>query len=277
MNKARQHAQSIAAFFDIDGTLLARPSLELQYFARLRQQRAIRVKNYFLWLANAIRLAPKGLAVMRHANKMYLRGVPTVENSDTIAPRPRKTFRPRFLPDAIERLTWHAAQGHAIVLVSGTLAPLASGIAQGLTVLLTLRGISASIGVCATRLEEVDGRWTGRIEGEAMFGEAKARAILRLAAEAGFDLSRCYAYADSASDRWVLDAVGLATAVNPAHGLERIARNQGWPVLRWSHPTPLYRKVVDFAKYSRGPVQPGSRKPVPFPKRKKDQERHVSS
>jgi HAD superfamily hydrolase (TIGR01490 family) len=235
------------------------------------------MKNYFLWLANTIRLGPKGLAMMRHANKMHLQGVPTIENDDIITRRPRKKFRPRLMPGAIERLTWHAAQGHAIVLVSGTLAPLASGIAQGLTTLLTLRGISASIGVCATRLEEIDGRWTGRIEGEAMFGEAKARAIRRLAAEAGFDLSRCYAYADSTSDRWMLDAVGLSTAVNPAPGLERIARRQGWPVLHWGNPSPLHRKVVDFAKYSRVPVLPGSRRPVPFPKRKKDQERQVSS
>lgn len=277
MNDTRKYAQGIAAFFDIDGTLLARPSLELQYFARLRRQRAIPVKNYFMSLANAVRLAPEGLAVVRHANKMYLRGVPSVENSDTIHPRPRKKFRPRFLPDATERLTWHAAQGHAIVLVSGTLAPLAEGIALGLTVLLTLRGISASIGVCATRLEKVDGRWTGRIEGEAMFGEAKARAVRRLANEAGFDLSRCYAYADSTSDRWMLSAVGLATAVNPARGLARIARSQGWPVLHWGNPTPLHHKVVNFDKYARGPLQPGARRPIPIQKRKEDQGRQVSS
>src|SRR6202043_3484906 len=65
----------VAAFFDIDGTLLAPPSLERQFFAGLRQQRAIPLRNYLLWLAQAFRLMPQGLEAMRHANKMYLRGV----------------------------------------------------------------------------------------------------------------------------------------------------------------------------------------------------------
>jgi len=89
------------------------------------------------------------------------------------------------------------------------------------------------IRVCATRLEERDGMCTGRVLGEAMFGEAKARAAKRLAEEMRFDLTRCYAYGDGTNDRWLLEAVGKPAAVNPSNDLAEIARMRGWPILSW--------------------------------------------
>jgi haloacid dehalogenase-like hydrolase len=95
-------------------------------------------------------------------------------------------------------------------------------------------GLTSKIRLCATRLEEEKERWTGRIVGEAVFGEAKARAIGRIAAEADLDLRRCFAYGDSSSDQWMLEAVGKPAAVNPSNDLARIARRKDWAVLRWT-------------------------------------------
>jgi HAD superfamily hydrolase (TIGR01490 family) len=229
MTRIFQPATPVAAFFDVDGTILAPPSLERRFLQELRDQRAIPMKNYFLWLAHAARIAPRGIAPIVHANKMYLRGVR--------ADRPLKSGAsvPKFFPQALKQVAWHAAQGHAVVLVTGTLAPLASEIALVLALRLAIRGTSASVGVCATRLEEIDGRWTGRIVGDAMFGEAKACAMRHLAANSGFDLARCYAYGDTATDRWMLGAVGRPAAVNPSRELQRIARLLDWPVLWWTN------------------------------------------
>src|SRR5439155_843070 len=73
----------IAAFFDIDGTLLAGPSLECRLFANLRYRRVVPARNYFLWLAHSFRLAPRGLQAVLHANKMYLRGVIALSSTGT--------------------------------------------------------------------------------------------------------------------------------------------------------------------------------------------------
>jgi HAD superfamily hydrolase (TIGR01490 family) len=201
----------------------------------LRQRRAIPIGNYFLWLARAVWLAPQGIRMMRHANKMYLRGVNV---RDLLEGHQRQgqpgLAAPRFLPEAVEQVAWHAQQGHAIVLVSGTLAPLAQEVALALVVRLAVRGIAASVAVCATRLEESGGRWTGRIGGDAMFGEAKGRAVRGMAAEKGFDLAQCYAYGDSVSDRWMLEAVGRPVAVNASWRLKTLAFRKSWPVLTWT-------------------------------------------
>jgi HAD superfamily hydrolase (TIGR01490 family) len=230
MNTPQHRSGRVAAFFDVDGTLMEGPSLEWRFFADLLYRRAIPLRNYRLWLARAVRLAPRGILAMRHGNKMYLRGVRAAADAHANDGL-RKMNGPRFFQEAVDRIAWHAMQGHAIVLVSGTLAPLAQDAALALVVRLAVRGIGTSVAVCATRLEEMDGRWTGRIVGEAMVGEAKGRAVRQVAREKGLALAECYAYGDSASDRWMLEAVGRAAVVNPSRAMERIARRRGWAVL----------------------------------------------
>jgi phosphoserine phosphatase len=242
----------IAAFFDLDGTLLPLPSLERRFVAALRCRRAIPAMNYVRWLAHAVRIAPQGFARMAHVNKMYLHNVLALSSTSgpayagsrscCVGTAPVTTASvdthpyaiPRFFPAGIDRVAWHVRQGHTVILTTGTLEPLAQQAALAVTLRLVARGLTASIGVCATRLEQVGGRWTGRIAGEAIIAENKARAMQRIAAQCGFDLSRSYAYGDTANDRWMLGAVGRPTVINPSRELERIARLRSWPIMRWS-------------------------------------------
>ena len=243
----------VAAFFDLDGTLMPLPSLERRFFRALRYRREIPLTNHFLWWREALKLLPRGSSTVTHANKMYLKGLQVsngsgVENrNDSFTHKsghqdegqasapPRRNPRwpvPHFFEEGVERVVWHAMQGHALVVVSGTLEPLANVAAQALEVELASRGMDSRIRVCATKLEERDGRWTGKILGEAMFGKTKGRAVLTLAEELSLNLSQSSAYGDSVQDRWMLAAVGNPVAVNPARKLARIAGKQGWPILR---------------------------------------------
>jgi HAD superfamily phosphoserine phosphatase-like hydrolase len=268
-NEVKDENGGVAAFFDLDGTLVALPSLERRFIRILRYRREIPAKNLFLWLGEALRLMPRGIGAILQANKMYLRGVQILDergerdgevsswHKDGHQARgqgsalPSKRARcnprlpvPRFFPQAIERVVWHARQGHEIVLLSGTLEPLARAAAQAMAVGLGLLGVTVKTRVCATRLEGIDGKWTGRISSEALFGEAKVRAAKRLAEELQLDLQRCYAYGDSLNDRWLLAGVGNPAAVNPLNDLASLARTRGWPVLHWErkeNPTQKHR------------------------------------
>jgi HAD superfamily hydrolase (TIGR01490 family) len=225
VNEVKEPRQNIAAFFDLDGTLVARPSMERRFFQLLRYRGEIGLGNYWLWLREAVRPMAGGIEKMLQANKMYLRGVESLEG-------PRLPVA-GFLRAAVERVAWHAGEEHAIVFVSGTLEPLAREAARSLEAQLAARRMAVRIPVRATRLEEKDGRWTGRILGGAMAGEAKARAVRGIAAEIKLDLTQCFAYGDSADDRFLLAAVGRPSAVNPSKELAGIARTRGWPILNW--------------------------------------------
>jgi HAD superfamily phosphoserine phosphatase-like hydrolase len=226
--KVKENGGRVAAFFDLDGTMMALPSLERRFFRMLQYRSEIPVKNYFLWLRDAVRLVPRGIGTLLKANKMYLRGIA----ADRWASGGLKPAR-AFFEDGLERMAWHARKGHTVVLMSGTLEPIAQDAARAMESRFAARGIFLAIRVCATRLEELDGHWTGRILGEAMFGEAKARAAKKMALEMKLDLASCYAYGDRADDRWLLAAVGRPFAVNPSKGLVRLARMLGWSLLDW--------------------------------------------
>jgi alcohol-forming fatty acyl-CoA reductase len=225
------HQVNRAAFFDLDGTLLPPPSLEHRFARFLRWRGHLSARNLFRWLGEAVRLAPRGFFALRHANKMYLRGLAATESGALRLTA--RHLRMDFFPAALDCVQWHAEQGHGIVILSGTLEFLAEHAARALEAQLAARGCVVAIHVCATRLESSGRGWTGRVLGAPMAGEAKARAAVRLAALEGFDIADCYAYGDSASDHWLLRAAGHAVAVNPSWRLARIARAKGWPILQW--------------------------------------------
>ena len=229
-----------AAFFDIDGTLLAKPSLERRFFWELHRRGKIPARNYLHWLAETLRLGwrdPQNIRSAILANKRHLRGVHAniVSGEARNAVSFAENWLPEFFPAAIQRVWWHALRGDAIVLVSGTLAPLAQIVQFALERELLWRGVECTIFSIATQMEIADGCWTGGVEGAAILGEEKAFAMKKFACAQNISLARCSAYGDSSLDRWMLDAVCHAFAVNPTRRLQRVARSSDWPILHWAH------------------------------------------
>jgi HAD superfamily hydrolase (TIGR01490 family) len=219
MSKARL----VAAFFDLDGTLLPGPSVEWRFIGYLLNRDAILSAHLWGRLSRFLKLIFLDPCAASVGNKLYLAGlrenlVPEWENSGAPGSLP-------FFAEGIDCVAQHLAREHHIVLVSGTLAPLARVIAHQLP---------GSVEVCATELEVLDGRWTGRLGGDHLRGEAKARAVRALAMKFGWDLEQSYAYGNEMADLPMLRSVGRPVAVNPSVRLARRAREFGWPVCRWS-------------------------------------------
>jgi HAD superfamily hydrolase (TIGR01490 family) len=223
MNAPITSPEKIGAFFDLDGTLLGSPSLEWRFIAWLAARDEIGSAEIGGWLAQFAKTFISDPRAAIVGNKRYLAGLPESLVKDwenSLAPNSIA-----FFECGIERVAWHAAQGHRVFLVSGTLAPLGRVIA---------RQLSGSVEVCATEVEARDGRWTGRITGEHVTGEAKSRAIRNLAARFELSLWDSYAYGNSVSDLPMLDSVGHRMAVNAAARLRRIACNEGWQSCDWN-------------------------------------------
>ena len=221
----------IAAFFDIDGTLVPDPPLETRMFQKLRRGGEIPPMNYARWGAEAARLLPRGLTAIAQGNKRYLHGLrmeQLLEAMETIA----------FFEEGVARVEWHARQGHEIVLVSGMVKPVARLAAMALECELETRGIEKEILVSATRLEERGGTFTGRVLGSANYGEAKRMAMEVLARAMQIDLRESHAYGNTRHDVPMLRAAGRAHAVNPGRELARVANQCDWAIWNWHHEKP---------------------------------------
>jgi phosphoserine phosphatase len=98
----------------------------------------------------------------------------------------------------------------------------------------SLAGVLAFDGGIGSRFSEThDGVFTGEPAGLFIYRAGKAQAIAELAEREGIDLQASYAYSDSESDLPMLRLVGHPVAVNPDAELARVARAEGWEVLRF--------------------------------------------
>ncbi len=226
MNEEKAERQGIAAFFDVDGTLTPEPSLERRFFRAMRQSAGMSIGSYLLLALEALRLLPQGIAAMVNGNKRYWNGL----RCDQVLQQMEAIV---FFEEGIERAAWHARQGHKIVLVTGMPEPLARMVARAMECELDARGVGSQLLICATRMEERNGKWTGRLLGEAMYGEEKSRAMKLLAHEHRIDLRSSHAYGNALLDRPMLAAVGHAHAVNPGRDLAAVANQCDWEIWHW--------------------------------------------
>ncbi len=209
----------IAAIFDVDGTLIARTSMEQLFIRFLWRRRELGFRE----MAGALRGAADALTSGRSpitSNKGYLLN----KNSTRVRQLARECFDAeiagRLLPMAIDRLRWHQRAGHFVVLLSGALDVLLEPLAECL-------GVTARIGV---ELEAHDHRLTGRIAGIHPCGVIKADCLAAISSAAAFDLKRSFAYANHHTDRFLLAMVGNPVAVNADVKLRQIAAGRGWMI-----------------------------------------------
>ena len=128
---------------------------------------------------------------------------------------------PRVFPDMAELIDRHRDAGTLTFVATAGPAELAQIVAQGL-------GMTGGLGTHA-EIDESE-RYSGRLAGSVLHGEAKAGAVASHAAEAGIDLSESVAYSDTINDLPLLKLVGRAEVVNPDRKLRKVADDRGWPV-----------------------------------------------
>jgi HAD superfamily hydrolase (TIGR01490 family) len=176
------------------------------------------------WRALRFRLwgsTDAGAARVRARMGSYIEGVHE-RDLRRLAPRVLAGVLPRLYPQMLAVAYAHQDAGRPIYICTAA----SHEMAKLLSFVLSFDG-----GV-GSRSEIRDGVYTGREGGLFAYREGKAQAIRELAAAEGIDLAASYAYSDSESDLPMLRAVGHPVAVNPDSALLRVAREEGWEILR---------------------------------------------
>ena len=226
-----------AAFFDLDKTVIARSSTYAfsrpLYQGGLINRRTVLRSAYAHFVFLLAGADHDQMERMRRYLSSMATGWEVQQVREIVAETLVDLIEPSVYAEAVALIAEHHGAGRDVVVVSASGAELVEPIAAML----------GADSVIATRMVEADGRYTGEVSFYA-YGENKAAAIRELAAERGYRLDECYAYSDSVTDLPMLAAVGHPVAVNPDRALRREAATRGWPVLDFTQPAPLRRRLA---------------------------------
>ncbi|WP_328943965.1 HAD-IB family hydrolase [Streptomyces sp. NBC_00250] len=229
-----------AAFFDLDKTVIAKSSTltfsKSFYRGGLISRRAALRTAYIQFVFLAGGADHDQMERMREYLSALCKGWNVAQVKELVAETLHDLIDPIIYDEAASLIEKHHAAGRDVVIVSTSGAEVVEPIGEML----------GADRVVATRMVVgEDGCFTGEVEYYA-YGPTKAEAVRELAKSEGYDLARCYAYSDSATDIPMLEAVGHPYAVNPDRALRREAVAREWPVLAFEKPVRLKQRLPEF-------------------------------
>jgi HAD superfamily hydrolase (TIGR01490 family) len=220
------HDRHMAAF-DLENTLIASNVVDSYAWLATRHMPA---DERLRFVMRTVKEAPGLLALDRRDRGDFLRhfyrryeGAPAERLQRDAWDLFSQLILTKSFPAAIRRVREHRALGHRTLLITGALD----------FVVEPLRPLFDDI-VSATLGVDDEGRLTGELIAAPPTGEARALVMAAYADAEGLSLEESVAYADSASDLPMLEAVGHPVAVNPEAKLATIARKRGWHVEHWA-------------------------------------------
>jgi len=210
------------AFYDLDRTILTDNSATaLVEESRRRGVMSSGQYRHAVWLALLYKLNLGDPIKMITRMLSWLNGLRESEIKllceEIYHTRIKETLRPQIL----ESFEMHRSSGGAVVLLSSATEPICEVVARHL----------ALDAVVCTRLETMNGTFTGKILGKLVYGAEKKHRMLSFCNEHDSDAKKAWYYGDSHTDRYVMEAVGNPMAVSPDKGLKKIAIRQKWHIL----------------------------------------------
>ena len=213
--------RSVAAFFDLDGTIIAGHSVGDFFVERLKAGQVGVDEFRDLVTMSAHYLTKTGdFEDGMAASVANLRGQ---HEGDLIRLGHKvglERLVPQVFPEMKALLRAHRDRGHTIAIVTSATRYQAEPLAAHL-------GIEH---VLCTELGVTGGRFTGTIRGEPCYGANKLTAARAFARPRRISLKKSYFYSNGSEDLPLLEAVGNPVAVNPDRRLRPAAERQGWPV-----------------------------------------------
>ena len=236
MTSDAQPAGRSAAFFDLDKTIIAKSStlaFSKPFQAGGLISRGVVLRSTYAQFVYVIGRADHDqMEKMREFLSALSAGWDVQTVREIVAETLHHVVDPLVFDEAVSLIEDHHLAGRDVIIVS----------ASGAEVVEPIGAMLGADGVVATRMRIEAGRYTGEIDYYA-YGENKAAALRELAVEHGYDLEASYAYSDSATDIFMLEAVGHPYAVNPDRELRREASARGWPVLAFDRPVALRSRM----------------------------------
>lgn len=234
---ADSDAPEVAAFFDMDGTLLSSNVVETYLWMRLQEMGPT---ERFAEVSRIAARLPALVWAERRERSAFLRSIYREYDGARLSDLDRvvdemlaSQVLSRLSSAAVRRVREHRAAGHRTVLITGAIRSLTR----------PLQPLFDHIEAADLAVDDA-GRCTGFLQASPLVGEARAAWLRRWSAEQDIDPAKSFAYADSHSDLPLLEAVGNPVAVRPDTTLFRHARKNRWPIVDWASSPAATRQLV---------------------------------
>lgn len=207
------------AVIDIDGTLikgqLQQGLINFLYFKRkISLAFVLKLNIWFIFYKLGV---VKNIKNIFEFGVKYLNGKSIEELNILLFEYIDKTVKKRIFPKSFDLIRDLRSQGYEVIILSTAVEAIISKVAN-------LFEITDYI---CTRLEITNGRYTGKIMGDVIYGEMKKEKLKSYFQEHNYLLSNAIAYADHESDIPMLNSVGKAYIVNPNAHMAKIASRDG--------------------------------------------------
>lgn len=215
---------STAAFFDMDRTVL-RIDTGMSWMRFLRRRGELSTFDFgraFYW-SLLYKMAVLDMESLAGKLTAGLRGESERDMVEKCRTWYEADIAGQVAPEAVRAIREHRERGDLVVLLTGSTQYAADVVGGELGLEHTL----------STRIEVIDGRFTGRLE-QLCFGRHKVHVAERFAREYRVDLDASTFYSDSYNDLPMFERVGEAVAVNPDARLQRRAHRAGWRIEHWA-------------------------------------------
>jgi putative phosphoserine phosphatase/1-acylglycerol-3-phosphate O-acyltransferase len=212
----------VAAFFDFDGTIIDGYSALALLKERLTHGQVNPVDTVKVVLTGiGTRTGHAEVEDFMKAGLAIFKGK-TIDELDEMGRKFTRSVLGGYLyADALDKITEHQKAGHLVVIASSALPFQIDALAEEL-------GIEHVL--CSRLAVDDDGRCTGEVDGEMLWGKPKALAVLAFAREHDIDLENSFAYGNGDEDLDFLSTVGNPRPTNPEPELAAIAERRGWPI-----------------------------------------------
>lgn len=220
-------AKKVAAFFDVDNTLV-RGSTSILFGKVAFRGGTIKRRDIWRFAFEQMMFIRRGeknnkLADIKDRALSITKGYPLAALEPLLEKVYESEIKPRLWPQSVAALKEHLAQGHEVWLITAAPVELAELIAKDL-------GATGALGTIVGRK---DGVLTGELVGDPLHGKAKRKAAKMLAQERGISLGKSWAYSDSVNDLPLLTLVKHAVAVNPDKALAKYAEAANWQTAKF--------------------------------------------
>jgi len=234
--------KTTAAFFDLDGTIIATHSVKDMFIERLvtgkvQSEEVLDMANlmfrYMFKSQDFVAGLRSSVSNMAGMDENELIELGEKVNAERLAPQ--------VFPEIRAIIKAHRAKGHTLVVVTSASRYQVEPVARDL-------GIQH---VICTEMEVKAGKLTGLLIGDPCYGPAKVKAARKFARDHRIVMKKSYFYSNGSEDVPLLEAVGHPVAITPDSKLRKIAERRGWTVHEldsrgWVGVSDLARTIATF-------------------------------